>query len=296
MENLHSNSKMAKLDTRLFRGNLENVDVNTPLFRYLCAQSHSPSLSPTDTLKQRRRHHSPLSPLENLMQRSPFSPLENLMQRSPHSPLQNLMQRPPPPTVYRTPIGAVEREEVLVMDGVLVTGGGGRSSRSASSSDYLGKTPCKTDLYRSWEDSRSYASKYQCAYGKEKQRPTRCPVKNKPEAHICKSYTATSYPCPPSPKSRFIHPVMPSSVTEAAGARTQAASSTTPKNAISIPATTTICLDWSPQDDGIEVVLPHSSTGTPPSREDIDSYISDVLCGPTKGRRLRVFAEIYAVQ
>ncbi|XP_048437548.1 uncharacterized protein LOC103968133 isoform X2 [Pyrus x bretschneideri] len=284
MENLHSNSKMAKLDTRLLRGNLENVDVNTPLFRYLCAQSHSPSLSPTDTLKQRRRHHSLLSPLENLMQRSPLSPLENLM------------QRPPPPTVYRTPIGAVEREEVLVMDGVLVTGGGGRSSRSASSSDYLGKTPCKTDLYRSWEDSRSYTSKYQYAHGKEKQRPTRCPVKNKPEAHMCKSYTATSYPCPPSPKSRFIHPVMPSAVTQAAGATTQAASLTTPKNTISIPATPTICLDWSPQDDGIEIVLPHSSTGTPPSREDIDSYISGVLCGPTKGRRLRVFAEIYAVQ
>ncbi|KAB2628507.1 hypothetical protein D8674_033302 [Pyrus ussuriensis x Pyrus communis] len=284
MENLHNSSKMAKLDTRLLRGNLENVDVNTPLFRYLCAQSHSPSLSPTDTLKQRRRHHSPLSPLENLMQRSPLSPLENLM------------QRPPPLTVYRTPIGAVEREEVLVMDGVLVTGGGGRSSRSASSSDYLGKTPCKTDLYRSWEDSRSYTSKYQYAHGKEKQRPTRCPVKNKPEAHMCKSYTATSYPCPPSPKSRFVHPVMPSAVTEAAGARTQAASSTTPKNTISIPATPTVCLDWSPQDDGIEVVLPHSSTGTPPSREDIDSYISGVLCGPTKGRRLRVFAEIYAVQ
>ncbi|XP_068314281.1 uncharacterized protein [Pyrus communis] len=284
MENLHNSSKMAKLDTRLLRGNLENVDVNTPLFRYLCAQSHSPSLSPTDTLKQRRRHHSPLLPLENLMQRSPLSPLENLM------------QRPPPLTVYRTPIGAVEREEVLVMDGVLVTGGGGRSSRSASSSDYLGKTPCKTDLYRSWEDSRSYTSKYQYAHGKEKQRPTRCPVKNKPEAHMCKSYTATSYPCPPSPKSRFVHPVMPSAVTEAAGATTQAASSTTPKNTISIPASPTVCLDWSPQDDGIEVVLPHSSTGTPPSREDIDSYISGVLCGPTKGRRLRVFAEIYAVQ
>lgn len=111
-------------------------------------------------------------------------------------------------------------------------------------------------------------------------------------AQVCKSYAGTgSYT--PSPKSRIVRPVIASSVTEEADTTTtQAASSTTPTNAIVTPATTIICLDWSPQDDGIEVVLPQSSTGKLPSREDISSYIIDVLCGPTTRRRLRVFAEI----
>ncbi|CAL8107870.1 unnamed protein product [Prunus armeniaca] len=270
MEGFHSNSKMAKL----LKGNLENVDLNSPLFRYLCAQSQCQS--PMDALKQRRRHLSPLSPVENLMERSP------------------------PSIVYRTPVRGVQREEVLVMDGVLVTGGG-RSARSASdllssssSSDSSGKILYKTDLCRSWEDSGScrYTSKGQIAPGKEKPRPTRFPVKNKSEALMCKSYTGTGL-CTPSPKSHFVHPVMAISVTEAASATTQAASSTAPKATMKTPTTTISFLDWSPQDDGIEVVLPYSSTGTPPSREDISSYITDVLYGPTTRRILPVFAEIF---
>ena len=186
------------------------------------------------------------------------------------------------------------------MDGVLVTGGG-RSSRSASdllssssSSDSSGKILYKTDLCRSWEDSGScrYTSKGQIAPGKEKPRPTRFPVKNKSEALMCKSYTGTGL-CTPSPKSHFVHPVMAISVTEAASATTQAASSTAPKATMKTPTTTISFLDWSPQDDGIEVVLPYSSTGTPPSREDISSYITDVLYGPTTRRILPVFAEIF---
>ncbi|VVA41617.1 PREDICTED: mRNA decay activator ZFP36, partial [Prunus dulcis] len=111
---------------KLLKGNLENVDLNSPMFRYLCAQSQSQSSM--DALKQRCRHLSPLSPLENLMERSQ------------------------PSIVYRTLVRGVQREEVLVMDGVSVAGGG-RSSRSAydmssssSSSDSSGKILYKTDL------------------------------------------------------------------------------------------------------------------------------------------------------
>ncbi|KAH0993152.1 hypothetical protein GBA52_004635 [Prunus armeniaca] len=115
MEGFHSNSKMVKL----LKGNLENVDLNSPMLRYFCAQSQSQSSM--DVLKQRRRHLSPLSPLENLMERSQ------------------------PSIVYRTSVRGVQREEVLVMDGVSVAEGG-RSSRStsdmsssSSSSDSSGK-------------------------------------------------------------------------------------------------------------------------------------------------------------
>ncbi|CAB4268356.1 unnamed protein product [Prunus armeniaca] len=128
---------------KLLKGNLENVDLNSPLFRYLCAQSQSQSSM--DALKQHRCHLSQLSPLENLMERSP------------------------PSIVYRKHVRGVQREEVLVMDGVSVTRGG-RSSMSASdllssssSSDSPGKILYQTDLCRSWEDSGSccYTSKGQ---------------------------------------------------------------------------------------------------------------------------------------
>ncbi|CAB4298728.1 unnamed protein product [Prunus armeniaca] len=111
---------------KLLKGNLENVDLNSPLFRYLCAQSQSQSSM--DALKQHRCHLSQLSPLENLMERSP------------------------PSIVYRKHVRGVQREEVLVMDGVSVTRGG-RSSMSASdllssssSSDSPGKILYQTDL------------------------------------------------------------------------------------------------------------------------------------------------------
>jgi len=49
--------------------------------------------------------------------------------------------------------------------------------------------------------------------------------------------------------------------------------------------------DWSPLDDGIEVVLPNGSDRVP-SREEVDAYIFGILNKPTTKRRLPVFAEI----
>ncbi|KAI5325096.1 PREDICTED: mRNA decay activator ZFP36 [Prunus dulcis] len=71
---------------KFLKGNLENVDLNSPMIRYLCAQSQSQS--PMDALKQRHHHLSPLSPLENMMERSQ------------------------PSIVYRTPVRGVQREEI----------------------------------------------------------------------------------------------------------------------------------------------------------------------------------------
>ncbi|XP_004300690.1 PREDICTED: uncharacterized protein LOC101301976 [Fragaria vesca subsp. vesca] len=57
------------------------------------------------------------------------------------------------------------------------------------------------------------------------------------------------------------------------------------------PITVICCGDWSPQDDGIEVVLP-SSTEEPPSKADVDEHITASLYGPTTRRRLPLFGEI----
>lgn len=109
MENLRSNSRIPKLSPQhLMKGSFENVDLDSPLLRYLRG-----SQSPVDGFKHRLHQLSPLSSVENLM-----------AMRSPS---------PSPSTVYRTPVRAVPTEEVLVMDGVLITGGK-RSSRSASNS------------------------------------------------------------------------------------------------------------------------------------------------------------------
>ncbi|XP_062030341.1 uncharacterized protein LOC133746194 [Rosa rugosa] len=241
MENLHGNSRVPKLSPQhlMKGGSFENADLDSPLLRYLRG-----SQSPVDGFKQRRH---PLSPVENLMAAARSSPVRT-----------------------------VPREEVLVMDGVLVTDGkrssrsGGSGSPSSTSSDSSGKS-----LYKG-----------QFVLGKENLRPTRFPGKNKSE--LCKS-TPRSGSCTPSPKSRLVYQIMASAVTEAAAA---AAAALSPKlNRISkTPITVICCRDWSPQDD-IEVVLP-SSTEKPPSKADVDEYITASLYGPTTRRRLSVFAEI----
>jgi hypothetical protein len=48
--------------------------------------------------------------------------------------------------------------------------------------------------------------------------------------------------------------------------------------------------DWSPLDDGIEVVLPNGLDRVP-SREEVDAYIFGILNKPTTKKRLPVFTE-----
>lgn len=133
----------------------ENLDLNAPLIRYLCAGS---PVAGKRAVAGDGGGGGGFVPRGSL---SPLSALENLIDRSPPPP-------PPPLVVYGTPVKAVEGEEVLVIDGVTVSGGGKkilRFSGSDSSSAYgsSGKSLIKTDICRSSEDSGNsrYSSKCQ---------------------------------------------------------------------------------------------------------------------------------------
>ncbi|KAM5575405.1 hypothetical protein ABKV19_014390 [Rosa sericea] len=135
----------------------------------------------------------------------------------------------------------------------------------------------------------SYGSKGQFVHGKENLHPTSFPAKNKSEAQMCQS-TSSSGLCTPNPKPHFTHQVMASAVTEAAAALT---SSPKPNNTSETPTTVISCKDWSPQDDGIEVILPPTEISS--SKEDVDASSTAGLSpvyGPTTRRRLPLFAEI----
>ncbi|KAI3448280.1 hypothetical protein Pfo_004945 [Paulownia fortunei] len=59
------------------------------------------------------------------------------------------------------------------------------------------------------------------------------------------------------------------------------------------PNTTLPHLDWTPQDDGIDVTLPCVSTEKKnPSREDVEAFMRNILYGPGSGRRLPAFNDI----
>ncbi|KAK2665348.1 hypothetical protein Ddye_003922 [Dipteronia dyeriana] len=225
-----------------------------------------------------------------------------------------------------SPLSAVDGEDVLVMDGILV---------GSNSGGFY-----KAEICRSWEDFGKcrFGAKCQFAHGKEELRPPR--MKNKSE--ICKSYMTGS--CLYGSKCRFVHQMITDS---ALVFTTQTDSPTKPEPvAIMTPKTPlaftngpehtnkalitptsfkyeqpsskspTITIksnstakavqtgkgtsitnvtgkdNWSPLDDGIEVVLPNHTDSSAPSREDVDAYIDGFLNQPRASRRLPVFAEI----
>ncbi|KAI5597624.1 hypothetical protein BDE02_02G077400 [Populus trichocarpa] len=241
--------------------------------------------------------------------------------RSPLSPLENM----------KTPM--VEEDEVLLMDGVLVSPLVGSGSSSNSSSSSSGKSVYKKELRRAWEDLGhcSYASNRQFAHGKDEFHPSGFSIKNKELVQTCKSHATSPRSSPCVPKCRILPPAM----TNAAVAAKQTAFSTIPeytsigptiitsekssKNSttpISTPdefgrtyisirpdhsnkiptasiksedsrmdINTTVCSDyWSPQDDGIDIALPHQ-TNKRISREEVNA------CGPATKKRLPVFSE-----
>ncbi|GFY89382.1 hypothetical protein Acr_06g0013220 [Actinidia rufa] len=145
------------------------------------------------------------------------------------------------------------------------------------------------------------------AHGKEEVRPLRFPTRSKSEAQTCKSYSSSGT-CSYGSKCRFAHhqvmtaaisPTGPS-VLAATLATTQIISPIETENSsesssksMSSGNVTVTFADWSPLDDGIEVSLPPSaSTNEIPSREAVDAYINSVRYGPSRGKRLPVFAEI----
>ncbi|KAF4376265.1 hypothetical protein CsatB_015192 [Cannabis sativa] len=158
------------------------------------------------------------------------------------SPMKNMMDRSS--QVYRTPVKAVEGEEVLVMDGVPVSNGVG-SSR--------------------------YSSKIQAAHGKENLRPTRLINKNKNETPVSSKPKNSPGQSSYSPKSplRAMTP-------------TRATSLTTSKGTTSFDmASRDWCLQ---DDGIIVALPCSSSTKKSPSRESINAYINGVLYGPAKKR------------
>ncbi|RWR96394.1 mRNA decay activator protein ZFP36L1-like protein [Cinnamomum micranthum f. kanehirae] len=131
------------------------------------------SVAETDLLNSRRRAMRSLSSSRGSSP-SPLSPIENL--ETPPS-------RSPPGFKRTTPTqGKVSREEVLVMDGILVDACVNRTVTRPpldSSANIL----YKTEICNSWVDTGfcRYGSKCQYAHGKEELRPSR-PRKFKPES------------------------------------------------------------------------------------------------------------------
>lgn len=112
------------------------------------------------------------------------------------------------------------------------------------------------------------------------------------QGNFCKQFAATGT-CPYGPRCRFSHQLQSaiSTTTQqtASPSRAQHPAAATTRSVISIKTTTA---DWSPLDDGIEVLLPASSTDKPASREEVNAYINNFLYGPpTTRKRLPIFEE-----
>lgn len=135
----------------------ENLDLNAPILRYLCSGSPIAGklgLAGGDRAIDAASAVKYCHPFNQFGGGSGGSGSGGLGSRgigspsvlSPLSAVENLVDRSPP-GVYRTPVKAVEGEEVLVMDGVPVSSGG-RSLRSVSDSSSSSGSSVKS-LYKS---------------------------------------------------------------------------------------------------------------------------------------------------
>lgn len=113
------------------------------------------------------------------------------------------------------------------------------------------------------------------------------------QGNVCKQFAVTGT-CPYGPRCRFSHQLqslLSTTQQTPSPSRPQHTAATTPTIKTATPTKTTA--DWSPMDDGIEVVLPGSSAEKPASRDEVNTYINSFLYGPTTPRRrLPVFEEI----
>lgn len=153
-------------------------DVDPSLLRYTRSRlplsttsSSSASNSPDPHSTARKRLHRLLylrSSLSSLSSPSPLSPIENL----PAAPARS-------PTLYKTPVKVEMEEDVLVMDGVLVSdsesgrprssisefGSTGSPSSSSSANYGGGSSLYKTEICRSWEELGFCRYGYKCQVG-----------------------------------------------------------------------------------------------------------------------------------
>ncbi|WVZ24952.1 hypothetical protein V8G54_003496 [Vigna mungo] len=289
-----------------FQPYTENIDAGSPLSRYLFAgsplsgkvASASEGFSPPSFSAWSTKG---LPYCGNSSGRSSSFGSRGRLSPSPLSSIENMevasFMSPP---MYRTT--ATGDDDVLVMDDILVRpmsgGKSGRSSsssgRGSSSSSSASKSVFKPDICRAWEESASsrYNSKCQdeeCLamanavefhYGvlhlKEEAQSGRSSPKSKSRAETG-TYSSSSVRAGSSthgPSSDIVE-------------QQDAAAESDQQGATSQPTSPESANDWSPLDDGIEVVLPGSDEA--PSREEIHAYISSLKHGRTAKRRLPVF-------
>lgn len=286
-----------------FQPYAENIDTGSPLARYFFAGSPisgkssesftSPIFGSSKYRSARMQQYCATSSgnssfgSRGRLSLSPLSSIENME-------IKPLMS----PPMYGTPVKV--DEEVIVMDDIQVRPmSGGKNGRSSSSSSSRGsgssssssKSVYKTDICRAWEESGNcrYNSKCQFAHGREELHPSRL-MKSKSEAQTSKLSIRLGQGTY-GPNSRVVHehPAVTESECALTGLITSQPASPEPYR--STHANSNIINDWSPLDDGIDVVLPNGSDKVP-SREEVDAYIFGLLNEPTTKRRLPVFVAI----
>ncbi|XP_017435821.2 uncharacterized protein LOC108342539 [Vigna angularis] len=273
-----------------FQPYAENIDAGSPLSRYLFAgsplsgkvASASEAFSPPSFSAWSTKG---LPYCGNSSGRSSSFGSRGRLSPSPLSSIENMevasFMSPP---MYRT--AATGDDDVLVMDDILVRpmsgGKSGRSSsssgRGSSSSSSASKSVFKTDICRAWEESAScrYTSKCQL-HLKEEAQSGRPSPKSKSRAETSTSSSVRAGSSTHGPSSDIVEQQDAGAESDQQGATSQPTSPESANN-------------WSPLDDGIEVVLPGSDEA--PSREEIHAYISSLKHGRTAKRRLPVFEAI----
>ncbi|KAL2343769.1 hypothetical protein Fmac_005054 [Flemingia macrophylla] len=323
----------------------ENVDVGSPLARYLFAgspfsakvagEAFTPPTFGASKYRTSKAQHYCGSGSSSYGSRGRLSP-------SPLSSLENMeiasLMSPP---MYRAPPKG--DDDVIVMDDILVRPvSGGKSGRSSSSSgrgsssstSSTARSVFRTDICRAWEEPGNCRYNSRCQFGpqKEESRST----KSKSGEEILQSSTGaeSSTHGPSSPivhqqstaveSEHEVSTSQPPSTTSETKPGTQIVESSIPAASSTHGQSSPIVHqqsasaesdhevstsqppspevhhtlanlntfeEWSPFDDGIEVVLPNASDRTP-SREEVEGYISSSFLGRTSKRRLPIFEAI----
>ncbi|WOL03790.1 tristetraprolin-like [Canna indica] len=301
-----------------------SIDFDASLLRYTRSGSYHSSTDSSDLRSTSTRRR-----LQRLLQLRPsLSSLSSSSSRGsnssipPLSPIENLLPVRSSP-MYMTPVKVEVGEDVMVMDGVLV-------SDAESSS---GRGLYKTEVCRSWEENGicRYGSKCQFAHGKEELHSVR-PIKHKSELSARRSGRNRSPLCSiPSSIDSATSEGTNRTVASTAGTDTQltkeaeclkvdvpchvvegtldqGAATELPKELVNnitpckelinniTPCSMTNILTV--EIDGKQLVDPISSPSSleplfqwPPTESE-DAQINMVLYGPCKSQRLPVFSEI----
>ncbi|TKY59527.1 Zinc finger protein 36, C3H1 type 3 [Spatholobus suberectus] len=286
-----------------FQRYAENIDVSSPLARYLFTGSPlsgkvvaaGEAFTPPTFGASKYRTAKAQQYCGNSSGSSSFGS-RGRISPSPLSSIENVeiasLMSPP---MYRTP--ATGDDDVIVMDDILVRpvsgGKSGRSSsssgRGSSSSSSTSKSVFKTEICRAWEESGNcrYNSKCQFAHGKEELHTGRLSTKSKSGAQTCSKSSIRAGSSTHGPSSRNVHQQNAAAEPDHEVTTSQP-TSPEPNHTLTNSNTSN---DWSPLDDGIEVVLPNGSDKAP-SREEVDAYISSMGNSWTAKRRLPVFAAL----